>query len=89
MVRLAPSSGNSQPWRVIKKKGRPVWHFFLQKVRNIYFKAGLHHIDLGIAMCHFELAARELDVSGQWRHSPPGNANIPADTYYTMSWIGG
>ncbi len=88
MVRLAPSSGNSQPWRIVRDKQTAVWHFFLHKVRNIYFKAGLHHIDLGIAMCHFELAAKELGLSGQWRQSPPDIHSLPADTFYTMSWVG-
>jgi len=88
MVRLAPSSGNSQPWRIIKEKDSPTWHFFLKKIKTMYFKAGLHHIDMGIAMCHFELAAGELGIAGQWRQSPPDLTEIPTDTYYTMSWIG-
>ncbi len=87
MVRLAPSSGNSQPWRIVKEKGASVWHFFMTKAKNIYFKAGLHHIDLGIAMCHFELAAGEHGLSGLWVHSPPDMKNIPDNTFYTMSWI--
>lgn len=87
MVRLAPSSGNSQPWRIVKEKEAPVWHFFMKKVKNIYFKAGLHHIDLGIAMCHLELAAGEYGLSGLWVHSPPDIKDIPEDTFYTISWV--
>ena len=87
MVRLAPSSGNSQPWRIVKDPQGPVWHFYLAKIKNLYFKAGLHHIDLGIAMCHFELAAGELGLSGLWLQSPPDPVGIPANTFYMMSWM--
>ena len=87
MVRLAPSSGNSQPWRIVKDPQGPLWHFYLSKTKNLYFKAGLHHIDLGIAMCHFELAAGESGLSGLWLQSPSDPAGIPADTFYIMSWM--
>ena len=88
MVRLAPSSGNSQPWRVVRDKSGPVYHFYMNKAKALYYKSGLHHIDLGIAMCHFELAAKELGLSGTWRYQEPGLENLPPDTVYTMSWIG-
>lgn len=87
MVRLAPSSGNSQPWRIVKDNKVPAWHFFMKKVRSIYFNAGLHHIDLGIAMCHFELTAGELGLSGKWRHAAPDISGLPENTFYTMSWV--
>ncbi|MEW6076942.1 MAG: nitroreductase family protein [Thermodesulfobacteriota bacterium] len=88
MVRLAPSSGNSQPWRVVRDKDGSVYHFYLHKAKALYFRAGLHHIDLGIAMCHFELAAKELGLPGAWRYQEPVLASLPPDTFYTMSWIG-
>jgi nitroreductase len=88
MVRLAPSSGNSQPWRVVRDKSGPVYHFYMNKAKALYYKAGLHHIDLGIAMCHFALAAKELGLSGAWRYQEPGLGSLPPDTVYIMSWIG-
>ena len=88
MVRLAPSSGNSQPWRIVKDPGRPVFHFFLKRVSPLYYRAGLHHIDLGIAMCHFELTAREAGLTGRWQQETPGTVPLPADMTYIMSWCG-
>ncbi len=86
MVRLGPSSGNSQPWRIVRENDRPVFHFYMKKIRNIYFRAGLHHIDLGIAMCHFELTLNELGISGRWRRRDPDLQTLPPETAYTMTW---
>lgn len=73
MVRLGPSASNKQPWRVIKTGNR--WHFYLQRtrgyleswvIRKVLGVADLQHVDLGIAMCHFELAAVEAGLKGKW-----------------------
>ena len=32
-------------------------------------------MDMGIAMCHFELATRELNLPGEWALAEPGNQN--------------
>jgi nitroreductase len=88
MVRLAPSSGNSQPWRVVRDTSAPVYHFYMNRARALYYRSGLHHIDLGIAMCHFELAAKELGLSGAWRDRDPGLKELPPDTDYIVSWDG-
>ncbi|MDY6905526.1 MAG: nitroreductase family protein [Thermodesulfobacteriota bacterium] len=89
MVRLAPSAGNSQPWRVVREKGTPpVYHFFMNKASRLYARFGLHNIDMGIAMCHFELTARELGAQGIWQRQQPVHIHPPADTTYTMTWVG-
>jgi hypothetical protein len=91
MVRLAPSASNRQPWRMIKDGDR--WHFYLRRSRgyrsNNYAKmlqmADLQRVDMGIAMCHFELTLRELGVSGDWEISDPGLV-LPELVEYSISW---
>jgi len=67
MVRIAPSASNKQPWRVLKS-GDAV-HFFLKETPgytgNKAFGFCMQRIDMGIAACHFNLAANELQLGGE------------------------
>jgi nitroreductase len=91
MVRLAPSASNRQPWRIVRDDDR--WHFYLRRSRgyrsNNYAKmlqlADLQRVDMGIAMCHFELTLRELGASGEWDVSDPG-LDLPELVEYSVSW---
>ena len=47
----------------------------------------LQRLDLGIAMSHFELTARELSLSGRWEKRPPSLSPLPERTEYVQSWI--
>lgn len=72
-VRLAPSALNGQPWRIIK--GREGCFRLYLKENRIYNRTlgrlRLQHVDMGIAMSHFELAAREQALPGRWDpHAP-------------------
>lgn len=64
-VRLAPSAVNKQPWRCVYCEDKV--HFYEKPSKGYVSENGwdLQKIDLGIALCHFELAAKEcgLDVS--------------------------
>jgi nitroreductase len=62
-VRLAPSAVNGQPWRVASDPAMTVFHFYRVQAAG----RSLHRVDMGIAMCHFQLAARELGLRGSWR----------------------
>jgi nitroreductase len=92
MVRLAPSASNRQPWRIIKNGDS--WHFYLRRTpgyREGFFQrllklADLQRVDMGIAMCHFELAARELNLPGQWTLADPGIETSDELTEYIISW---
>ena len=94
MVRLAPSASNKQPWRVIRQGND--WHFYLRRtpgygggiVSLFLSHADLQQVDIGIALCHFELAAVELGLKGAWEIREPDL--IPADdlTQYITSWVG-
>jgi nitroreductase len=93
MVRLAPSASNKQPWRIVRDdKG---WHFYVQRTagyRNAMTKlvrvVDLQRVDLGIAMCHFELTALELGLAGSWQVREPGIERPGAQTEYTVTWGG-
>jgi nitroreductase len=92
MVRLGPSASNKQPWRIVKKGDS--WHFFLQRTRgygnSFLFKllkvADIQRLDLGIAMCHFELTARQSGLQGTWKVEDPGIEKPDELTEYTVSW---
>lgn len=70
MVRLAPSAVNKQPWRMVVMDD--VVHFYLQRSRKISGgRLDMQKIDLGIALCHFELTAKEVGLSPEFVISEP------------------
>ncbi len=58
MMRLAPSSVNSQPWRAVIT-GDTV-HFYCKDANRV------HMLDMGIGMSHFYMAERYRDTAGHW-----------------------
>jgi nitroreductase len=87
MVRLAPSASNRQPWRVIHKNN--LFHFYVQRTPGYRQRHGdidLQRVDLGIAMCHFELATKELNVEGNW-FVDNSQENIAENIEYILSWV--
>ena len=87
MLRLAPSASNKQPWRIVKETNKI--HFYLQHAKG-YAKLmayDLQRVDMGIAMCHFELTAKELGINGKWQISDPKKVRTPKDTEYVVSWV--
>lgn len=61
MVRLAPSSVNSQPWRAIVRHGAV--HFYNAG------KGRLSLVDMGIGLCHFYLTCRHNGIEGKFRQA--------------------
>jgi nitroreductase len=94
MVRLGPSASNRQPWRVLREGS--TWHFYLRRSRaygpssfgSLWPVADLQRIDMGIALCHFELTATELGLPGRWQCAEPDIDKPDSLTEYTASWIG-
>jgi len=92
MVRWAPSASNKQPWRIVKDGN--LWHFFLQRTRSyppslaskLLKIADLQRVDMGIAMCHFDLTAKELGLIGKWTIQEPTIEKPDEFTEYTLSW---
>lgn len=92
MVRLAPSASNKQPWRIVREGNS--WHIFLQRTSGY---AGLlagrllgvediQRVDIGIAMCHFELTARELGLQGAWTVRAPHTGTLDRLVEYAVTW---
>ncbi|MBN1397261.1 MAG: nitroreductase family protein, partial [Bacteroidetes bacterium] len=93
MVRLAPSASNKQPWRIVKIGN--AWHFYLQRTKGygkgtltfgIFRIADLQRVDIGIAMCHFELTAESLGLHGKWSFADP-ELMTAEGTEYVVTWI--
>ena len=91
MLRLGPSASNRQPWRLVKESGRDIFHLYLRRSRGydkLIKAVDLQRIDMGIAMSHFELTARELGLGGRWQAVSPSVSPVPERTEYVQSWIG-
>jgi hypothetical protein len=92
MLRLAPSASNKQPWRILIKDNH--YHFFIKRTRRypppvfdlLLNLADLQRMDLGIAMAHFELTAREQKLSGHWEYNPPQINSSNQLLEYCLSW---
>ena len=71
MVRLAPSAVNKQPWRVVIKDNAA--HFYLQRSKGFGHDLpyDMQMIDIGIAMCHFDLAAKEQGIQTEFVWNDP------------------
>jgi hypothetical protein len=94
-VRMAPSATNKQPWRIVRDGSD--WHFYLVRTKGYgkgspWFKllriADLQRVDLGIAMCHFELVARGSGRDGRWVVEDPGLGLPAPGIEYTATWRG-
>ncbi|MHA1365428.1 MAG: nitroreductase family protein [Candidatus Heimdallarchaeota archaeon] len=84
MVRIAPSAKNLQPWRILKKENK--YHFYT-KIGNS--RSRYPYIDIGIAMCHFELTAKEKKLAGKWLVENPNVETQPDNFEYITTWITG
>ena len=72
MVRLAPSAVNKQPWRLVVS-GNKV-HFYLKPDKGFVSDSvgDMQKIDMGIAICHFCLAAAEKGMETKLEIADPG-----------------
>lgn len=76
MVRLAPSSVNSQPWRIVKEGEN--FHIYNSGKRK------MNKIDIGIALSHIDLYFKEQGVAGDFQFKDP---NLKTKYNYVVSWI--
>ncbi|MEH7011343.1 nitroreductase family protein [Neobacillus niacini] len=88
MIRLGPSASNKQPWRLVLSTDRKVCHFYIEHTPNYSSKLGydMQLLDMGIAMCQFELACKELDIKGRWTMENPALPLPTEHTEYIVSW---
>lgn len=78
-VRLAPSAVNKQPWRVVLADGCA--HFYLQRSKG-FARSGvldMQMIDMGIALCHFELCAAECGLAVEFMQLAPAPDSVEAE----------
>lgn len=83
-VRLAPSAVNKQPWRLILCGDRV--HFYEKRSRGFVSADGwdTQKIDMGIALCHFALAAEACGLSPVFALDDPG---LSPDAEYIATYI--
>ena len=92
IVQWAPSASNKQPWRIVKTDEH--WHFFLNRTKGyssglaarLVKMADIQRLDIGIAMCHWELGAHEMGLRGNWVIAAPNIENQNSSTEYIVSW---
>lgn len=85
-LRLAPSASNKQPWRILLDTTQNTFHFYLSRSfgYNLLRGVSLQDIDMGIAMSHFEITAREQGLAGVWQIIPAHPKDSSLD--YIVSW---
>lgn len=84
-VRLGPSASNKQPWRIIKTiEG---FEFYLKPTQGYSDKISynIQEVDIGIAMCHFELVATEQGQQGYWDVVQDNSCNN-LDLIHVATW---
>ena len=89
-VRLAPSAVNKQPWRAVVCADKV--HFYEKRSKGYVSPDGwdIQKIDMGIALCHFEAAAKEsgLEVSMEiCDPSLPGQEDLVYTATFTVRQI--
>lgn len=74
MVRWSPSAVNKQPWRAVVENNAV--HFYLKSAKGLISESAgnMQKIDLGIALCHFALAAKEIGLNVSFEIKDPGIA---------------
>ncbi len=85
MARLAPSAVNKQPWRVVIADNTA--HFYLKRSKGFGHdgKLDMQIIDMGIALCHFALTAKENGLNTQFVQDAPQLISNP-DVEYIASF---
>lgn len=85
MVRWAPSAVNKQPWRVVVKENSA--YFYLKKNKGFVSESvgNMQKIDMGIALCHFDLAAKRNGLKVRFDLDDP-KLVTEADTEYIATY---
>ena len=87
-------------WREIGRKGTVensamvLWRYLQRspgyrkrRTVKLFANSDLQRVDMGIAMSHFELTARQLGLNGGWEVNPPQDAALKGLAEYTVSWV--
>jgi len=87
MVRLGPSATNGQPWKIVKTKDENTYHFYVKYPERKLYRFFVM-MDIGIAVCHFDLTAKELSIPGDWLFEEPPNLQSKEGLKYIITWKG-
>jgi hypothetical protein len=71
------------------------WHLYLQRtpgyrrdpLKILLDLCDLQRLDMGIALCHFELTARQMGLAGQWAIDDPLKPVPGSQPEYIASWV--
>ena len=87
-LRLAPSAVNRQPWRVLKSGDS--FHFYKDEGKNNSRLKGIdiQRVDIGIALCHFDLSCKKIGLSGEFIKNEPVILHKEDRFKYIISWRG-
>lgn len=81
LMRMAPSSVNCQPWRALMMAD--AIHFYVDmKAGDSESDRRMKYIDIGIGLCHFQLAARHRGLRCEFSAMDPG---LPTAYCYVAS----
>lgn len=89
MVRLGPSASNKQPWRIVLTNTACHFYEYKEPGYSDRFPYDIQRIDMGIAACHFDLAAKEQGVIGHFVTDRKPDLTCPENIGYGFSWIRG
>ena len=84
LARWAPSAANRQPWRAVRCGDRV--HFYEAKSMKDSPLGDVQKLDVGIALCHFDLTLAEEGKRGRFRFEDPG-LPTPETCFYQVSWV--
>ena len=82
-VRLAPSAINRQPWRIIKQGNS--YHFYKKQGIKIDPDFDMQKIDMGIAMCHFDMLLKEKEINSRFLIEDP-KTYVPEGIKYIATY---
>ena len=83
LVRIAPSATNTQPWRVIVE-GKDI-HFYEARTMKDTVIGDIQKVDIGIALCHFDLTWKEDGHTGIFVFEDP-KIDVPEKTEYVVTY---
>ena len=86
-VRRGPSASNRQPWRFVREN-EGLYRLYLAespRYNRVLGRIRIQNIDMGIAMCHFQLAAEEIGIKGHWQ--PPALDRQLSGLHHIADWV--
>ena len=83
LVRWAPSATNTQPWRVVVQ-GTDL-HFYEARTMKDSSIGDIQKVDIGIALCHFDLTWKADGHDGVFVFEDPG-IDVPERTEYIVTY---